>query len=275
MLSLTAVSASRPMFLYLSKILPPFVYPVGLVTILILVALLAARRPRLQRASLLFALGLLLITGNRWVADGLLRSLEWQYLPSENIPNAEVIVLLGGGTLSAEPPRPMIELNSAGDRVLYAAQLYQQGKAENILVSGGKPDWLSEQTSPAEEMAYLLELLQVPAEAIWLEPASRNTYENSLNSRAILEAKGIKRIILVTSAAHMPRAVALFKRQGFEVIPAPTDFRVTQSGWEQLTSGDLPFLAMNLLPSAENMAQTTGALKEYIGLFIYKLRGWL
>jgi uncharacterized SAM-binding protein YcdF (DUF218 family) len=263
------------MFVYLSKILPPVVYPLGLITILILIALLSARRPRLQRTSLLIALGIVLIAGNRWVANGLLRSLEWQYLPAGDIPHAEVIVLLGGGTLSAEPPRTTVELNSAGDRVLYAAQLYQQGKAEHILVSGGKVDWLSEQDSPAHDTAYLLELFQVPPEAIWLEPDSRNTYENALHSREILEPMGINRIILVTSAAHMPRAVALFERQGFEVLPAPTDFRVTQTGWQQMISGSLPSQILNLLPSAENMAQTTSALKEYIGLIIYKLRGWL
>ncbi len=263
------------MFLYFSKLLPPLVYPVGLITILILIALFSTRRPKLQRASLLLALGVLFIAGNRWVADGLVRSLEWQYLPPGDIPRAEAIVLLGGGTLSAEPPRTMVEMTSAGDRVLYAAELYRQGKADRILVSGGGIDWISKVASPAEEMAYLLERFQVPQEAILLEPDSRNTYENALYSREILEPMGINRIILVTSATHMPRSVALFKRQGFEVVPAPTDFRITQSSWEQLFSPSLPTQVLNLLPSAENLSQTTGALKEYIGLFIYNLRGWL
>lgn len=263
------------MFLYLSKLLPPIVYPVGLITILIVLALLSARRPRLQRASLLLALAVLLIAGNRWVADGLQRSLEWQYLPADDIPHAEAIVLLGGGTLPAEPPRATVELTSAGDRALYAAELYQQGKADRILVSGGRIEWLSGQTSPAEEMAYILGLFQVPSEAILIEPDSRNTYENALYSQKILEPMGIKRIILVTSAAHMPRSVAIFKRLGFEVIPAPTDFRITQAGWEQLFSGSLPTLLLNLVPSAENLSQTSGALKEYLGLIIYRLRGWL
>ena len=263
------------MFLYLSKLLPPLVYPVGLITILILIALFSVRRPRLQRASLLLALGMLFVAGNRWVADGLVRSLEWQYLPVGEIPTAEAIVLLGGGTLSPEPPRAMVEMTSAGDRVLYAARLYRQGNAERIVVSGGGIDWISKEASPAEEMANLLEFFQVPSEAILLEPDSRNTYENALFSREILEPLGINRIILVTSAAHMPRSVALFKQQGFEVLPAPTDFRVTQSSWEQLFSASLPTQMLNLLPSAENLSQTTGALKEYIGLFIYHLRGWL
>lgn len=264
------------MFLYLSKLLPPFVYPVGLVSILILVALLASRRPRLQKASLLLALGVLLVAGNRWVADSLLRSLEWRYLPAGEIPAAQVIVVLGGGTLPAEYPRTMVEFNSAGDRVLYAAQLYHAGKADHILASGGGIQWLQpNQSSPAEDMASLLKLLQVPENAIWLEPESRNTRENAVNSQAFLEPLGIRRIILVTSAAHMPRSVALFRQQGFEVIPAPTDFRITQSDWEQLKSPNPAVQLLNLIPSAENISQTTGVLKEYFGLFIYRLRGWL
>jgi len=73
----------------------------------------------------------------------------------------------------------------------------------------------------------------------------------------------------------MPRSVALFEHQGFEVIPAPTDFRITQSGWDQMTSTSLLVQLLNLFPSADNLSQTTGALKEYIGMFIYRLRGWL
>jgi uncharacterized SAM-binding protein YcdF (DUF218 family) len=263
------------MFVYLSKTLPLLVYPVGLVTILILAALLTARRPRMQRVLLLLALGVLFIAGNRCVADGLQRSLEWRYLPLNEIPKAEAIVLLGGGTQTAAYPRTTVELNSAGDRVLYAAHLYRQGKADHILVSGGSIDWLAPTSTPAQDMASLLEELLVPKNAIWLESTSRNTYENAANSRRILEPLGIQRIILVTSAAHMPRSVALFEHQGFEVIPAPTDFRITQSGWDQMTSTSLLVQLLNLFPSAENLSQTTGALKEYIGMFIYRLRGWL
>lgn len=263
------------MFIYLSKLLPLLVYPAGLITFLILIALLAARRPRLQRVVLLLALGVLLVGGNRWVADGLLRSLEWRYIPKGDIPEAEVIVLLGGGTQPADFPRPTVEFSSAGDRVFYAAYLYHQGKAEHILVSGGSIEWLYAPANPARDIASMLEALQVPKDAIWLEATSRNTYENAANSWKFLEPLGIRRIILVTSAAHMPRSAALFESQGFEVIPAPTDYRVTRAGWEAMKNASLPIQLIHLFPSADNLAQTTNALKEYFGLLIYRLRGWL
>jgi uncharacterized SAM-binding protein YcdF (DUF218 family) len=159
--------------------------------------------------------------------------------------------------------------------VLYTAELYHQGKADHILLSGGNLDWKSVGSTPAEEMSSLLELLQVPASALWLEPDSRNTYENAVNSRAILKEHGISTVILVTSALHMPRAAALFENQGIRVIPAPTDFRITQTDWEELKSASLLFQISYLIPSAENLSQTTGALKEYLGLLVYKLQGWL
>jgi uncharacterized SAM-binding protein YcdF (DUF218 family) len=263
------------MFIFLSKFLPLLVYPVGMVAILILVALFTARRPVWQRICLLLALFILILGGNRWVAAALMYSLEWRNIPSEDIPNADAIVLLGGGTQSRFYPRPLVEVNSAGDRIIYAAWLYRQGKAEHILVTGGKIEWLNQESSPSQDTAQLLEMLQVPAEALWLEGESQNTYENAANSRTILESHDARRIILVTSAAHMPRALALFRQQGFEVIPAPTDFRITSADWEQLRSGSLQSHLINLIPTAENLGLTTTALREYFGLLIYSLRGWL
>ena len=82
-------------------------------------------------------------------------------------------------------------------------------------------------------------------------------------------------MLLVTSAIHMPRSVALFKHQGIEVIPAPADYTVTQQGWDNMFSPDLPSLLINLLPNASSLSLTTNALKEYLGLFVYHLQGWL
>jgi uncharacterized SAM-binding protein YcdF (DUF218 family) len=262
------------MFFFLSKFLPPFIYPLGLACLLVIAALLLTRRRRWQQACLLLALGLLWLGGNRWVSLELARSLEWRYLPPEEIPQADAIVLLGGGTLPAEYPRTLVEVGEAGDRVIYAAWLYNQGKAEHILSSGGLADWSSRQRTPAEDMQFLLEMMGVPPDAIWLQPDSLNTLEDALFSARILREQGAEKILLVTSATHMPRSVRLFEAQGFEVIPAPTDFVVTQSAEKEAGQSDWRAHLINLLPSAENLALTTKVLKEYIGIFVYDLRGW-
>jgi uncharacterized SAM-binding protein YcdF (DUF218 family) len=270
------------MYVFLSKILPPLIYPLGLTLLLILLSLFLYKRVRWQRLTLILALLILLIFSNRWTSAWLTRSLEWRYftppeltaasLQARQTPVAEVIVLLGGGTESFLAPRPLVEVNGAGDRVLYAAYLYKQGAAPHLLLSGGRIDWLSAGDSPAQDMASLLELMDIPQEALWLEPHSLNTAENAVEAKKFLETKGIRRIILVTSAAHMPRAVKLFEDQGFEVIPAPTDYDLTEEDWQSLTHASLPTHLYNLLPSASSLSGTTSALKEYLGMFVNSLR---
>jgi uncharacterized SAM-binding protein YcdF (DUF218 family) len=261
------------MFIFLSKFIPPFVYPFGLALIAIIAAIFLWRKPRAQRAVLIATLIMLLLASNSLVAAALTRSVEWQYFPPKEIPHAEAIVLLGGGTAPGLYPRPIVELNGAGDRVAYAAWLYQQGAAPAIIASGGAIEWLETGKSAADDMAFLLELMGVPPEAIWLEENSRNTAENAAECAKILREKGITRIILVTSAFHMPRSVPLFENQGLEVIPAPTDYSVTQADWDALTTLN-PSLIIRLLPSADNLAATSKVLKEYIGMVVYRLRGW-
>jgi uncharacterized SAM-binding protein YcdF (DUF218 family) len=139
------------MFVYLSKLLPLFVYPLGIVVVLLVLALIINRKPKWHKALLILALAALLIGSNRWLSYGLARSLEWRNLPAETTPQAEVIVLLGGGTEPGDWPRPTAEVNSAGDRVLYAARLYNEGAAPAILVSGGNLTFSSARgTTPAE-----------------------------------------------------------------------------------------------------------------------------
>ena len=263
------------MFVFLSKLLPFFIYPIGLISILMLAALLLRRFPRWQRICLLASLGILLIASNTWFATALTRSLEWQYLPSETYPQVDAIVVLGGSTGSAIYPRQIVDIGGAGDRMVYAAYLYHQGIAPNLLLTGGYIPWMHERDAPANDMAEILKMLNVPEDALWFETASFNTYENARNTRQILDKKGIDRIVLVTSAMHMPRALALFERQGFSVIPAPTDYNVTQADWDQLWEPNFTTQLFNFLPSVGNLSDTTAALKEYIGILIYSFRGWL
>ncbi len=269
------------MFIFLSKLLPPLVYPLGLSCLLIILAMATYKHIQWQRLLLILAVVLLWASSTRLVSFALVRSLEWRYLPppelSANQPGAaaEVIVLLGGATDSALYPRQTAEVNGAGDRVIYAAYLYKHGKASHILVSSGSIEWMGAEESPANDMQQLLEMLGVPREAVWLEDTSLNTYENAVNCKKILAEKDIQRIILVTSAMHMPRSVALFEAQGLEVIPAPTDYNVTAAHWKTLSAPNLATQLINILPSADNLATVTAALKEYIGLIVYRLRGWI
>lgn len=264
------------MFVYLSKLLPLLIYPLGLACLLLGGALVLRRRRSWSLYLVAAAFLLLWLCGNRLVSMSLVRSLEWQYLPPAELPRAEVIVVLGGGTRSQVYPRPIHEIGEAGDRLLYAAYLYHQGVAPHLLLSGGVVAVDGPALQPeAEAMATLLTLLNVPHDALWLEPRSRNTHENAVETRKLLEPRGINRIVLVTSAMHMPRAVAIFEKQGFEVVPAPTDFLVTQADWNYYLTPSPAVQVFNLLATPEALDNTSRALKEYVGILVYRLRGWL
>ena len=135
----------------------------------------------------------------------------------------DAIVVLGGATRGDTHLSTFPDLNEQADRLVYAAALYHAGKAPVIVLSGGaRPGARPE----AQLMKEILAVMGVPSRSIILERSSRNTYDNALYSAAILENKNIKRILLVTSAYHMRRAQAVFVKQGFEVVPAPTDYQL-------------------------------------------------
>jgi len=264
------------MFIFLSKFLPLLVYPLGLGCVILVVTLLLSDRWRAKKWLILLSLLVLWTGGNRWVAVSLTRGLESQYSGPGVFPQVEVIVVLGGGTEAGAPPRRYTEINGAGDRVIKAAQLYRQGVAPVLLLSGGSISWLSDRPStPATEMEELLLFMGVPEDALWLQPDSQNTYEDALYSAKILDENNIDKIVLVTSARHMPRSVALFRAQGLEVIPAPTDYSITDYEWSDLWSFDPAATFIHLFPTADNLSMTTASLKEFIGLLVYALQGWL
>lgn len=264
-----------PMYIFLSKFLPLFVYPTGLIALLLILGLVFHRRAKLSKLFFFCSLIILFLAGNRWFSCALARSLEWQYLPSATSDTAEAMVVLGGGTESELSPRQAVEVNSAGDRMIHAADLYHQGVAPLVVLSGGNIDWMdSTEKSPAADMRQIMLKLGVPEKVILLQTRSQNTYEDAAFSAELLKSKGIHRIILVTSAMHMPRAVVLFQKQGLEVIPSSTDFTITEDGWQRLFSPNIETILTNILPNSSSLGLTTSVMKEYIGLVTYQMQGW-
>lgn len=270
------------MFLFLSKLLPLLIYPVSLACILLALALILRKLPRWRNGLIVAALLVIFLAGNRFVAMASARSLEGQIPPLDldlterlDEPLADAIVVLGGSTREQQPPRPTHEINEAGDRLIYAARLWKAGVAPRILVTGGVvgvqgPAGLPE----ADMMTDILVAMGVPAETILQENASQNTYQNALFTVPILEEEDIAGIVLVTSAMHMPRSAAVFARQGIDFLPAPTDFFVSDIEHAHYWTPDPAVQVFNLIPSAEDMTLTTMALKEWIGIFMYRIRGW-
>lgn len=230
--------------------------------------LLALRRPRLAAASLVVGFLTLWTASSRPVANALAYALESRYPPVrvQHSPQADAIVLLGSGVREPTPPSPWSDATDSVDRIIHTARLYRAGKAPRVIATGGRMPWARSQLSQADLMGYLLEEWGVPGDAIIRESASVNTYENVQFTAALLEGSGIDEVLVVTSALHMPRAMALFRSAGIRAIAAPTDFRTT------------PSLATSLqhwLPDTGALELTNMAVKEYVGAVVYRWRGWI
>ncbi|WP_420208610.1 YdcF family protein [Candidatus Electronema sp. JC] len=254
---------AKTMAYLLAKLLPLLVYPLSLAILLCLSSALLLWRGRRRSAGLLLVMAAVLLwaASTRKAAELIMLPLEKPYPPqrAEAMPQAGAIVILGGVTRGAVPGLGLTDLDGGADRLVHGARLFRAGKAPLLILSGGSPPG----TQPeAEAMAELLEFMGVPAENMLLEPASRNTLENGTNTLPLLQARGIRRILLVTSAYHMRRAQAVFARLGLEVIPAATDYQLV----ERTAS------ILDWLPQADALEMSSRGLKEHLGWAVYAAR---
>lgn len=254
----------------LSKLLPVAVYPLGLVIELIVLGLFFIHRKKVRLAygCLGFSLFILLAFSNQYVAGMLFRKLERRYpTVNEQTVKADAIVVLGGCCRPNISPRNHVEFNEGAERIFEGIRLFKAGAAPVVIPTGGGIDFILKGQKEGNDMREALVEFGVPEGAVLAETQSRNTHENAVLVKKLMREKNIPlHIILVTSAAHMRRSVTIFTKAGFDVIPAPADFLVEDR------SGDTWF---NLLPKVECLTMSTQAIKEWIGIMVYKLMGWL
>ena len=252
--------------LFLSKLLPLFAVPLGLAILLGAVAFLAWRLRRTARLLVALAVVVLWVPSMPVVANWLTAGLEGAYPPValDRLPQAEVAIVLGGVVGQPRPPRTEPDLGDPIDRVVDAWRVYRAGKVGAILVSGGNLPWADAPEPEAVLIKRLLVELGVPDGDIVTETQSANTRDNAVNSAPIVSAHGWTSVLLITSAMHMPRALAAFERAGIRAVPVPTDFHVAGGG----------DTVLDFLPDAEALGRTTSVMREWLGLLYYRLRGW-
>lgn len=249
-----------------TKLLSLLLYPLtqGLLLLLLALVFLCFGRRALAYMFTAFAFSWLYLMSTPWMGGQLMGALEASYppVPVAELPQADAIVLLGGGVRARVDEHSLGNLNRWGDRILYAAVLYQAGKAPRIVVTGGGRE---NGDTEAELMRDILNYMGVPEQAVVLETASTTTYDNARFTVPILRENNWEKVLLVTSAFHMRRSEALFKAQGMTVTVAPTDHQ---------TAPVLPTVG-DYLPSLSGLSLTTYALHEWLGYQVYAWRGWL
>ena len=249
----------------LQQLAHPLTITLGLLVLAVLFLLL--RRGYSALAFLLLAFAWTYALATPAVSDRLRGSLEAEYPPEpiDRIPTADAIVVLGGGVQPRAGARLGPNLNGAADRLWVGARLYAANKAPLVITTGTRPYTDSGPTA-AEAGAQILRTLAVPNDAIIAPGNSIRTYTDALIVNEIATERGFKRVLLVTSALHMPRAVATFEAVGVPVFPAPTDYEVA----------GVPNLGeYRWLPSTDAFWHSSQAFHEYVGSLYYRYRGWI
>jgi len=255
------------MFFVVSKIFWALAQPLAL-SLLFLMAgmvLLAMGRKRLSMAALLFSAMLIVLFGFTSFSSLLIEPLEDRFQrPAEMPAKVDTIIVLGGGfDARVSEARQNTELLASGDRFVEALRLAQIYPEAKIVVSGGFGTLVQEGETDAVIAQRFYSGFGVPSERLMLEGNSRNTEENAQMTRALVKPKEGDTTLLVTSAFHMPRSMALFRAAGMDVIAWPTDYR---------TTGAQEF-GLDLVDPVDNLRVGTTAMREWIGLVAYKLTG--
>jgi len=251
-----------------AKLLAFLTQPLAWVAVLLALGLLLRQRwPRAGSAVLGSALAVLLLQGWEPLPDALLRRLEAQHpAPAQiDLPRYAGVIVLGGALESsyvweghAQPA-----LNDAAERMTAALPLLQRQPQLKLLFTGGSGELLTQGLSEAERARRFYADMGVAPQRLRFESASRTTYENAVLSATLSGVDRTQPWLLLTSAWHMPRALATFEKAGWNVTPWPTDYRTGRATpWSQYSL-------------AGGAGKWHTALHEYLGLLAYRLTGRL
>jgi len=255
------------MFFYAAKVLWFLAQPSSLIAIALAMGAILAGTAwhKFGRGLLVAGLAALLVCGLSPLSDALIVPLENRFARPDlasGSPIAGIVVLGGAEDSRADPLRELAGLNEAAERMTEAIALARRFPAARLVLSGGTAGPLASGLPGATSMGRLLEALGVARERVTLETRSRDTYENAVFTKGLVNPRAGERWLLITTAWHMPRAMGCFRQAGFAVEPWPVDYR---------TSGRIEVWRNSSIP--EGLRQMDFIMREYAGLLMYYLRG--
>lgn len=255
------------MFFILSKVLVFAIRPLNWLVVLLLVSLFSKNEKR-KRRCLRLALGGFLFFTNPFIINELYLLYEVPPVPPAALAEPfDVGIVLGGySNFDTQTPDDLHPFSPSCNRLSQALELYQMDKIRKIMLVGGSGSLVSEEPSEADELQKWLLRLGVPEADILVENASRNTRENAVFAKNLLEKQPPgTTCLLLTSAWHLPRAMACFEKAGLKCTPFPVDF------WGK----PVQFKASHLLePDERAFEKWELLLKEWLGRAVYRLKGY-
>lgn len=247
------------MFFVLSKIIGALLKPLLWVVLLLLLGLW---KKKYMRKSLWISLVLVFVFGNKFLANKVMSAYEYPLQELNFAKKYDYVVVLGGFSRN-RLDNGRLELNEAGDRLLAGLDLLRIGQVKKVIISGGDGSLYRTGIDEASEVKQYLEQVGYDTDKIIIEPKSKNTYENAVNTAKILSDSS--KVILITSAFHMPRAAKCFSKHNIDFTPYPVDY---------LMDGSSPYSPSGILiPSGTAFKKWEILLKEWVGLIAYKVSG--
>jgi len=256
----------------MKSFLLPLTEPLGLIWLFMVVGVgfHLWRRQWRSAAWLGIPTALLFLLGSTPLVHTLVASAERPYasalrsqMSTPGSPSSAILVL-GGGYYPSEHDLYGFALGSGASRILTGLELARQGRATNLVLGGSVPLPGTDEVTGAKVQSWVTSL-GVRGIAVTNLGLCRNTYEEALAFKPLMQSNQWTSVLLVTSALHMPRSLALFRKQGLAVEPVACDFRAYGT----------PKPAFSIFPSLGNFELLALYTHEKIGWLVYKLRGWI
>jgi uncharacterized SAM-binding protein YcdF (DUF218 family) len=254
------------MFFVLSKTLNYLVMPLTII-VLCLITGWVLKNPKWKKRLSRTGIILLLVFSNEFVANEMMLAWEIEATPFNTVPMYKLGIVLTGATIEREP-NDRVYFQRGADRVIHTVQLYKSGLLENILISGGTGRLIGEGQPEADKFKQAMILMGVPDSVIQIENETRNTAESAIEVKKILQRMGYKdsECLLITSAFHMRRSLACYRKAGVNLETFSTDFysHDREYGFDSF-----------LIPRLEALIVWHKLVKEWVGFVAYKMAGYV
>lgn len=253
------------MFFILSKILAFLITPLVWIVGLMIYSLFTKNESR-KKKSFVWALGLLLFFTNPFILDEFMRLWEVPAKRYEEIDKVYDAAIVLGGIMNYDEDFERLQFYRSNDRLMQAIELYQKGLVKKIVFTGGSGSINEPDKKEGPLVKRFLLMLGLPEQDLIFENESRNTRENALFLKPVLEKEVPGEYLLVTSGFHMRRALGCFRAVGIDPVPYSTD---RYSGPRKF---DLDHL---LVPHSDVMSAWNTLIHEWVGYIVYRVSGYI
>lgn len=255
------------MFFILSKTASYLIMPLTIVTGFLVVSRLA-RGPRLRKRLLWIGLGLLLLFTNEFVSNELMKAWETDARSFDSMRRYKVGIVLTGTVIPQLQPDDRVYFSRGADRVVHTVQLYKLGLIKNILVSGGSGRIVDIKEREADRFKEVMIMMGVPDSAIILENKTRNTHESAVKVRTMIDSLRYtpEDCLLITSAFHMRRSIACYRKAGLPIDTFSTDFYGHPGTY---------YPDAFVIPKVEALVMWHKLVREWVGMIAYWVAGYI